>query len=218
MPAKIRDHGTDVFLPIVAGETLFGQLSESVERGFPEVSVRCRPNGNLRSVVEGIEALGLEQFSTLKWYESAKLEMTLISVGLNVFSIIALFIAAIGITNTLVTTVLERTREIGIFKALGAKDSEVTAVFLAEGMAVGLIGGVLGVIIARLIAIPADSLVFELVKKVSQQQMISTSVFEFPWWLSIGSMMFALFVTTAAAWYPARRAARIDPVEALRHE
>lgn len=218
LPAKIRDQNYDLIIPPLAGELFFGQLSDTIERGYPEVAVRCRPNGDLRGVVKGIEELGIEQFSTLKWYESAKLEVTLISVGLNVFSVVALFIAAIGITNTLVTTVLERTKEIGILKAVGAKDRDVTATFLAEGAAVGLIGGLFGVIIARLIAIPADKLVLDLVKKVSQQRMITDRVFEFPWWLMAGAVVFALTVTTFAAWYPARRAARIEPVEALRHE
>jgi putative ABC transport system permease protein len=144
--------------------------------------------------------------------------VTLISVGLNVFALVAMFIAAVGTTNTLVQSVLERTREIGILKAVGAKDGDVSAVFLAEGAAVGVLGGILGVIAARLIAGPADTLVNDLVRKVSQQKMITQSVFDFPWWLCGGAVLFAVLVTTLAAWYPARRAARIEPVDALRHE
>lgn len=217
-PSKITGGSQDIQLSDEGGDRLFAQLTESVERGYPDVHVRCRPNGNLRGVVEAVEALGIEQYSTLKWYESAKLEVTLISVGLNVFSVIALFIAGIGITNTLITTVLERTREIGILKAVGAKDGDVTLLFLAEGMVVGLLGGTLGIAAARLIAGPADELVYNLVKKVSQSNMTSGTVFEFPWWLTGGAVLFAVLVTTLAAWYPARRAARIEPVDALRHE
>lgn len=218
LPARIRDYNTDAFLAPGPGEQFFGQLRETIERGYPEISVRCRPNGDLRGVVNAIESLGVEQFSTLKWYESAKLEVTLISVGLNVFALVAMFIAAVGITNTLVQSVLERTREIGILKAVGAKDGDVSAVFLAEGAAVGVLGGILGVVVARLIAGPADTLVNDLVRKVSQQKMITQSVFDFPWWLCGGAILFAVLVTTLAAWYPARRAARIEPVDALRHE
>ncbi|MFO0937415.1 MAG: FtsX-like permease family protein [Gemmataceae bacterium] len=218
IPSKLRDYNTDVFLSPGSGETLFGQLSETVDRGFPEVSIHCRPHGDLKQVVKEIDGLGLQTITTLQWYQSAKLEVTLISVGLNVFSIVALFIAAIGITNTLVTTVLERTREIGILKALGAKDGEVTALFLAEGMAVGLIGGLIGVATACLLAVPADSLVFYLVRKVNENITKTTTIFEFPIWLTLGSVGFAVFITTVASWYPARRAARIEPVEALRHE
>lgn len=217
-PSKVRAGNQDVQLSEPAGETLFAQLVESHERGVTNVQIRCRANGDLRGVVKAVEAMGVEQFSSLKWYESAKLEVTLISVGLNVFSFVALLIAGIGITNTLVTSVLERTREIGVLKALGAKDGDVSALFLAEGAAVGLLGGAIGITAARLIAGPADGIVHNLVAKVNQQKMITDSVFTFPWWLTAGAVAFAVLVTTAAAWYPARRAARVEPVEALRHE
>jgi putative ABC transport system permease protein len=217
-PSKVRAGNQGLQLTVEAGDVLFSQLRESHERGVTDVHVRCRPHGNLRGVVEGVEALGVEQYSSLKWYEAAKLEVTLISVGLNVFSLVALLIAGIGITNTLVTSVLERTREIGVLKAVGAKDGDVSALFLAEGAAVGLAGGVLGIVAARLVAGPADGIVHNLVSRVSQQKMITDSVFTFPWWLTVGAVLFAVLVTTAAAWYPARRAARVEPVEALRHE
>jgi putative ABC transport system permease protein len=144
--------------------------------------------------------------------------VTLISAGLNIFSFVALIIAAIGITNTLVTSVLERTREIGILKSLGAKDRTITLIFLLEGAIIGILGGTIGVVIAMIISGPADTLVKQLVQKVSRNRLLTDKVFEFPIWLIAGAILFAVIVTTLAAWYPARRASRVEPVEALRHE
>jgi putative ABC transport system permease protein len=211
-------NATDVYLRVEDGSALLGQIRSRREQGFTDIKVHCRSGGDLRGTVDALKSLNLEVASAVDWYESSKLEVTLIAAGLNVFSIVALAIAAIGITNTLVTSVLERTREIGIIKALGATDGVVVRLFLIEGAVIGILGGGLGVLLARIIANPADGLVKSLVQKVSRNRILAESVFEFPFWVWGGSLLFAIVVTTLAAWYPARRASRIEPVEALRHE
>jgi len=160
----------------------------------------------------------MDCYSGLKFYQSVKREVTLIAAGLNLFALISLFVAAIGITNTLVTSVLERTREIGILKALGARDSQILLMFLAEGTVLGFLGGALGLMLAWLLAIPSDGFVRGLIQKQSAEKILSTSVFEFPLWLCLGMVGFALLITTGAALYPARRASRVQPVEALRNK
>jgi putative ABC transport system permease protein len=91
--------------------------------------------------------------------------------------------------------------------------------FLAEGAVIGLLGGLLGLVLAWGLSIPGDGLVRRLVQEQSRnEQLVSESVFEFPGWLAAATVGFAALVTTLAAVYPARRAARVQPVEALRHE
>jgi putative ABC transport system permease protein len=115
--------------------------------------------------------------------------------------------------------VVERTREIGILKALGARDRHVMWLFLLEGTLIGLGGGLLGLGFARVVAVPADGLVKRLIQEQSRgEKLLTETVFEFPLWLSLLTVGFAVGVTTLAAFYPARRAARVQPVEALRHE
>ncbi len=208
----------DVFLTPAAGTPLFDRLPWVKESGYRSATVRVRRGGDLRGVVETIDREGFDHHSSLKWYDSSKREVTLISAGLNLFALISLFVASIGITNTLVTSVLERTREIGILKALGATDRQVMLLFLTEGALVGLVGGLTGLVLAWALSIPGDRLVRHLVQEQSREKLISESVFEFPFWLAAGSVLFAVLVTTLAALYPARRAARIEAVEALRHE
>lgn len=214
-PWEVRS--AEVLLPPSANR-FFDRLNMVKRWKFQSATVMVRPGGDMHAAVAGVERLGFEQYSLLKWHDNAKREVTLIAAGLNLFAILALLIAALGITNTLVTSVVERTREIGILKALGATDRQVLLLFLLEGTVIGVVGGLLGLAVAWGLSIPGDDLVRRLVEQQAQNPLVSTTVFEFPPWLAASSVLFALVVTTLAALYPARRAARVQPVEALRHE
>lgn len=209
----------DIFIPQAASERLFHQLTWARELGYFTAEVMVKPNGDLQGTVDAIESMGFETYSALKWFGAAKREVTLIAAGLNLFSLIALFVAGIGIMNTLITSVVERTREIGILKAIGATSGQVLGIFLMEGAAIGLIGSGLGLGLARLLAIPADNWVHGYIEKqIHGEKLLTETIFTFPWWLWGASVFFAVVLTTSAAWYPARRAARIDPILALKYE
>jgi putative ABC transport system permease protein len=114
---------------------------------------------------------------------------------------------------------VERTREIGILKSVGATRGQVQGIFLTEGTTIGLTGAVIGLALARVLAIPADKWVHSLIQKQTNgEPLVTSTIFVFPWWLWAGGVVFAVLVTTAAAYYPARRAAKIHPIEALRYE
>jgi putative ABC transport system permease protein len=114
-------------------------------------------------------------------------------------------------------TVLERTHEIGVMKAVGAKDRHIEMIFLVEGGILGLVGGGLGLLFAWLASFPGNAIAQSMIEKETQG-MLEHTVFIFPVWLTLGIPAFAALVTTLAALYPARRAARINPILALRHE
>ncbi len=210
--------GANVLLPPGTGRELFERLPWGKDGELFTADVRVRPGSNLQTIGDAIDAMGYRTFSGAKWFASAKREVTLIAAGLNLFALIALFVAGIGITNTLVTSVVERTKEIGILRAVGATRGQILGMFLAEGAFIGLVGSALGLALARGLAIPADTWVQHILQtQIEEEKLLSSSVFEFPWWLWLGSIAFALFVTTAAAYYPARRAARVHPIEALRY-
>jgi putative ABC transport system permease protein len=208
----------DGFLPPESGRELIARLPWARDGEVFSADVRVRPGSNLQHTVDAIEGMGFRTFSGAKWFAAAKREVTLIAAGLNLFAMIALFVAGIGITNTLVTSVVERTGEIGILRAVGATRAQVQGMFLAEGAFIGLLGSLLGLALARGLALPADAWVHGILKKqIEEDQILSTTVFAFPWWLWVGSVVFAVLVTTLAAYYPARRAASIHPIEALRY-
>ncbi len=216
-PHKMRGNQMQVFLTAAGGERLHGQFPELASLGYTEAFVKVKPGGDLPAVVDGVKADGMDCYSGLKFYKSVKREVTLIAAGLNLFALISLLVASIGITNTLFTSVLERIREIGIMKSLGARNSQILLLFLTEGTALGFLGGALGLLLAFALSIPSDGLVRDLIQQQSQEKILSTSVFEFPPWLCFGTVGFALLLTTGAALYPARRASRVQPVEALRY-
>lgn len=218
LPHKMRGDGTSLFTTVSGGETVVGHPDTFGRAGYPEAFVRVKPGGDLEAVVDGVRANKLECFSMLEMYRNVKREVTLIAAGLNLFALISLLVAAIGIANTLFTSVLERTKEIGIWKSLGARDGTIRLLFLTEGAVIGLLGGLLGLAAAWGLSIPGDGLVRRLIQQQSHDKLVSESVFEFPLWLCSAAVGFAVLITTLAAFYPARRASRVQPVEALRHE
>jgi putative ABC transport system permease protein len=204
------------FLPPGTGERHFSRLPWVKGRGFMSADVRVRPGGDLPGTVKAVEDMGYRTHSGAKWFAAAKREVTLIAAGLNLFAFIALFVASIGITNTLVTSVIERTKEIGILRAVGATRGQVMSIFLAEGAVIGLAGGAAGLALSRALAAWADDWVMGLIAgQMEGMKMLTTTIFVFPWWLWAGAVAFAVGVTTLAALYPARRAAKIHPIEAL---
>ncbi len=213
---KFDASAVGVLLPFDRGSALFDRLPIVKAAGYDNAELSVRPGGDLRAVVTAVEAAGFKQYSLLQWYDSVRMEVTMIAGGLNLFSVVALFVAGIGITNTLATSVVERTREIGILKAVGATGGQVLRIFLFEGTVLGLAGGLLGVLAAYAISWPADRFVSQLVTTQSQGMLKASTVFVFPLWLPVGTVAFTVAATTVAAFLPARRAAKMLPVEALR--
>ena len=113
--------------------------------------------------------------------------------------------------------VLERTREIGVMKAVGARDRHIQVVFLIEGAVIGLLGGSLGVVLSWLARFPGDAIARSIIEKQTKAPP-TASVFVYPLIVTLGVPALACAITTLAAVVPARRAVRVDPVVALRHE
>ena len=132
--------------------------------------------------------------------------LTIFIVGLAGISLI---VGGVGIMNAMVTSVMERTKEIGLYKALGASSRKILTIFLLEAGFIGLLGGIIGIIIglfgAQLITVIANASNFP-IKGVILPEII------------IGALAFSVIVGMASGFYPARRASKFDPVEALRYE
>jgi putative ABC transport system permease protein len=134
---------------------------------------------------------------------------------LGIFGSLALAVATLGIVNTLVMAILERRREIGVLKALGAADSDVKRLFFVEAGVMGLLGGMGGVFLGWLIG-RALTLATNIYLK--RQDLPSVEISSVPWWLVLSAISFAVIVSLVAGLYPASRAAKLDPVQALRYE
>lgn len=127
--------------------------------------------------------------------------LTVLSAFLLLITLIASFVGALGVANTMFMAVLERTKEIGILKAVGATRNDILSIFLAESMIIGVVGGILGLILAVGILQIAGE--FDVPYKLSE-------------WIIVFALVFSAVVGILAGVIPARQAAKLDPVDALR--
>jgi putative ABC transport system permease protein len=128
---------------------------------------------------------------------------------------IALAVAAVGVVNTMVMAILERTREIGVMRAVGARRSVVSRLFTFEAALLGFIGGVIGLGVGYGLILIANPLINDQLKS---NNIHSTNIVTLPIWLVTGVIVITTVIGLVAGLYPARRAAKLDPVEALHYE
>ena len=193
-----------------------GALGESETEGYDSVVVRVNDPVELTNVRNRIKEIGFGSFSIVDQLEQFRTVFLIIDSVLGLLGGISLLVASFGIANTMIMSILERTREIGIMKAIGAEDREIKLIFFVEAAVLGLVGGVVGVLSAWLIEGIANRLAYRFILKPQGSSFVD--FFSLPLWLCAGAILFALVVSILAALYPASRAARIDPVRALRHD
>jgi putative ABC transport system permease protein len=182
---------------------------------YTTVEVHVKSPTQVQTVENAIKKMGFNTFSIVDATRSLRQFFAVLDLFLGIFGSLALAVASIGIINTLVMAILERRREIGIMKAIGASDSDVKGLFFAEAGVMGVFGGFVGVAlgwtIGRVINLGTNVYLKRLHFPPEQ-------IWFVPWWLVIGAIAFAIVVSLLSGLYPASRAARLDPVQALRYE
>lgn len=135
---------------------------------------------------------------------------------LTVMGIVAivLFISAVGISNTMIISLIERTEEIGIMKAVGARNSHVMLIILMEGVVTGLIGGIVSIAISLIVTMAGNEILRSYVVSRSSME-LEGPVFELQFWMIAIGVCLSVAITTIAGIWPAWRAARLDPVKAM---
>ena len=184
-------------------------------RSYESLTVRVKSASQVQSVEDALKKMGFSAFSLLDAANNLRQVFAVFDLLLGIFGSLALVVASLGIINTLVMAILERRREIGVLKALGASDRDVRRLFFAEAGVMGLLGGVLGVGMGWLIG---RALNFGTNVYLARQELPSITVSLVPWWMVVAAILFAVAVSLVAGIYPASRAARLDPIEALRYE
>ncbi len=187
----------------------------SGERSYASLTVRVKNTADVKAAEDSIKAMGFSTFSLLDATKNLRLVFAVFDLLLGIFGSLALVVASLGIINTLVMAILERRREIGVLKALGASDRDVRKLFFAEAGAMGLLGGMLGVLIGWLLG---QGITFGTNVYLQRRDLPAIQISSVPWWMIAGAISFSIAVSLAAGLYPASRAARLNPVEALRYE
>ncbi|HYJ47845.1 MAG TPA: ABC transporter permease [Pyrinomonadaceae bacterium] len=193
-----------------------GVIGKDEVIGYGAAVVRVNDPVALTEVRNKINSMGFDSFSIVDQLEQLRTVFLIINSALGLLGGISLIVASFGIANTMIMSILERTREIGIMKAIGAEDREIKLIFFFEAGVIGLTGGVMGSLLAWGIDAVANRLAYRFI--LQPQGASYVDFFALPPYLWLGAILFAILVSILAALYPAARAARIDPVRALRHD
>jgi putative ABC transport system permease protein len=197
-------------------EWWFNDAEYLAHRGYDEVFVRARSLNDAAQIVDWLSGLGYEVESLKAMLDVANRGMIVIQTMLASVGGLALLVASIGIANTMIMAVYERTKEIGILKAIGAAPGQIRALFVVEASLIGLLGGVAGTILGWLLGKGLNRLILVILEW--QKIDVRGTFFVVSWSLVAGALAFATLVGLLAGLYPAARAARLAPLDALRYE
>ncbi len=184
---------------------------------YEEIKINVDNINNVSKVQEDIEALGLATYSEMQYLEPLKETSRMLQMVLGAIGSIAMMVSAINIANTMVMSIYERTKEIGIMKVLGCLIRDIKRQFLLEAGLIGLLGGIVGIIISYVLS--------HLINKYGSGIMGSIVGTEttgalsvIPFWLPFAAAAFGMLVGLLSGYFPARRATRIRAIEAMKTE
>lgn len=196
---------------------------DAEKKGYNQAKVKVVDVKQVGKVEQTIKDMGFETYSMetiRKPIEDSARQQQLVLGGLGAIS---LFVAAIGITNTMVMSIYERTREIGVMKVLGCFVGNIRTVFLMEAGLIGFIGGVVGVLLSFFLSFLMNFFGFSMGGSMGGMGMGmdaggATAVSIIPPWLVVVGMVFATCIGLVAGFYPANRAVKISALEAIKHD
>ena len=164
-------------------------------------------------VQELVSDMGYQAQSNMEWLEQSKQQSQMVQAVLGGIGAVSLFVAAIGIANTMMMSIYERTKEIGVMKVLGCDMKNIRDMFLLESGFIGFMGGVAGILLSLLI-----STVINQFAGGEALTGMAGGLSRIPLWLNLAALAFAVFVGMAAGFIPATRAMKLSPLAAIRNE
>ncbi|MBC5744181.1 ABC transporter permease [Lachnospiraceae bacterium MD308] len=168
---------------------------------------------NVKTVANTIKEMGYNVETNAEMMDSVNRQMGIIQAVLGGIGAVSLFVAAIGIANTMMMSIYERTKEIGVMKVLGCSLGNIRGMFLMEAGFIGIFGGIIGNILSLLMSMAINAL-------TANSDMIQTggaNISYIPIWLMLASIGFAMLVGIVAGYFPAKRAMKLSPLEAIRN-
>lgn len=213
-------YSSDVVVVGSGGISMGGTSGSGSDRQsiYNQITVMVEDQEHVQEVEKAIAEMGYQTSSNMQWLTSMQDQTKFLRAILGAIGIVAFVVAAISIANTMVMSIYERTREIGIMKVLGCKLSDIRGMFLIEAAIIGITGGALGVVLSY----GASALVNSLAKNGGMSMMgidaATSSLSIIPPWLDLAALVLATIVGVVSGLYPAIRATRLSALEAIKNE
>lgn len=203
----------------------YGMVSDA-RTSYAAIKAKASDISNVNDVDKDIRSLGYNTYSMESMRESIEKEANRTQLMFAGLGVVSLFVAALGIMNTMIMAISERTREIGVMKALGCFVDDIRKIFLFEAGFIGLIGGVIGSVLSLLLSQAVNIVALGIDLHETDWETLKETLFfsterisVVPWQLAVGAVGFSVLVGVAAGFYPANRAAtKISPLEAIKTE
>jgi putative ABC transport system permease protein len=183
------------------------------EKGFDQVSLHAKDAGNVSTVGKEMKKLNYTYASRESIAKEIDGAFVIIKEVLAILGLIVLFVATLGIINTMIMAINERTKSIGIMKSLGASQKDINGIFLVQSGSIGFIGGIMGLLFSLLNTKIIEAFIQSKIK--GDLQAGATIHMTVPIWLILVSVGFSILIAVLSGVYPASKAAKLDPVEAL---
>ena len=170
---------------------------------------------------EELKAMEYSTYTVSQQLEEMNMFFIALKAGLIFVGTIAILIASIGIFNTMTMAVTERTREIGVMKAIGASPKLIQRLFVMESAYIGIIGTAIAVVASYIISFTANWLIPKILYAATEEQSFNSSAIKFsaiPWELVVIASVISIGVAIVSGWRPARKATKIDVIQALRQD
>ena len=180
---------------------------------YTSAKVQADDIDNVESLAAEIQAKGYKVSTNAEYLKSMQKQFAMVQAVLGGIGAVSLFVAAIGIMNTMMMSIYERTKEIGVIKVLGCSLKNIKQMFLLEAAFIGFIGGVVGNLLSFLMSFAINTITGH-----GSMMGLDGNISYIPFWLVLASMAFAVFVGMAAGYFPAVRAMRLSPLAAIRNE
>lgn len=200
-------------------KTIPGQPTTASGKAYKEIYytsivVEVDDMDHVQEVQSAINSMGYQASSNAEWVQSMQGQYTYIQLALGGIGAVSLIVAAIGIANTMMMSIYERTKEIGIMKVLGCDMRNIQGLFLLEAGYIGFIGGTVGLGLSYGIS----AIINLVVKNLNLGMNMTVGISYIPLWLALVSLVFAVFVGMAAGFFPSLRAMNLSPLAAIRNE
>lgn len=185
---------------------------------YSTVLVKVDDLSKVAEVQKHIQSLGYQASSSEDMRKEMQKDSNLVQLALGGIGAVAFLVAAIGIANTMVMSVTERTREIGIMKALGCRVRDIRLMFLTEAAALGLLGGLIGCVLSALASFGINAVANSVTNSAATMSQEATNISIIPWWLYCSALVFCAVIGLIFGFGPANKAVRIPALDAIKNQ